>query len=317
MATGVQVSVVVPVYNGERTLEPTILSILAQSFSAMELLLVDDGSTDDSQAIIEPFLSDGRVRSFQQPNGGVASARNHGIREARGEWIAFCDQDDLWLPEKLTRQAALMGNPRVGLVYSWTEMAILGPDGVAKPSGQISRPRHRGDCVRRIFDRNFIPSCSAVARRSVVEDVGLLDEDRALLGIDDWHLWLRMAPLTEFDGVEEVLAYHVLHGENYSSNEIAMLRAEQVCLQKIRPFALDHGVPVQQLEDAEFTSLAHYAWNLFFIRDYGESARCWWKAWRVRPRALHALLYAALLFLTPGAIVTTARDRARRLRRSS
>jgi glycosyltransferase involved in cell wall biosynthesis len=317
MSTGVQVSVVVPVYNGERTLERSVRSILAQSLSAMELLLVDDGSTDGSPSIIERFGSDNRVRTFHRPNSGVASARNHGIREARGDWIAFCDQDDLWLPQKLARQAGLMGDPAVGLVYSWTETALLTPDGVAQPSGRISRPRYRGDCVQPIFDRNFIVSCSAVARRSVIEEVGLLDEDRALLGVDDWHLWLRMAPLTHFDVVEEVLAYHVLHGENYSSNELKMLRAEQVCLQKIRPFALDHGVPARQLRAAEFASLAHYGANLFFIREYAESARCWWKAWRVRPRAVRALLYAAALRLLPGSAITAARDRSRRLRRPS
>ena len=80
-------------------------------------------------------------------------------------------------------------------------------------------------------------SCTAVVRRSRLDSVGHFDEERALQGVDDWHLWLRMAPLTNFDLVERVLAYRTLHGDNYSANEKKMLEAERLCLKKIAPYA--------------------------------------------------------------------------------
>ncbi|MGE0199780.1 MAG: glycosyltransferase family 2 protein [Candidatus Melainabacteria bacterium] len=113
------VSVVMAVYQAEATVQAAIDSILSQTYPKLEVLLVDDGSTDGSAAILAGY-SDPRVRVIRQTNAGVARARNHGLQEARGEWIAFLDSDDLWLPHKVARELAVIAeqpNP-VGLVYS-------------------------------------------------------------------------------------------------------------------------------------------------------------------------------------------------------
>jgi glycosyltransferase involved in cell wall biosynthesis len=109
------VSVVIPCYNGANFLRDTLRSVLAQTLPPLEVIVVDDGSTDDSAAIAESFGPP--VRVFRQPNQGESVARNRGIEEARGDWVAFLDADDLWLPEKLAEQAKLVA-PGVGAVCS-------------------------------------------------------------------------------------------------------------------------------------------------------------------------------------------------------
>jgi glycosyltransferase involved in cell wall biosynthesis len=112
------VSIVIPVYNGAEYIEKTVDSILSQQYSNFELLLVNDGSSDSSKEIIDALvIRDARVKTFHKENGGVAAARNYGIDKAEGKLIAFCDQDDLWLPSKLSKQIPLFDNEQVGLVY--------------------------------------------------------------------------------------------------------------------------------------------------------------------------------------------------------
>ena len=120
------VSVIIPVYNGARYLRPALESVFAQTYHPFEVIVVDDGSTDDSGAIAQSFPE---VRYIQQANQGVAAARNHGIDAARGEFFAFLDQDDLWTPEKLKLQMAhLLDNPELG--YTLTQQKyFLDPGG--------------------------------------------------------------------------------------------------------------------------------------------------------------------------------------------
>ncbi len=113
------VSIITPCYNGSKYVAETIESVLAQTYSNWEMLIVDDGSKDNSAEIIRSFAEkDNRIRLIQQPNGGSANARNHGIREAQGQYIALLDADDLWKPEFLSAQIAFMKEKQSVCVYS-------------------------------------------------------------------------------------------------------------------------------------------------------------------------------------------------------
>ena len=226
------VSIVVPVYNGEQYLEQTVESILNQDYHNIELILIDDGSSDKSAEIMRKLeKSDARIRPFYNQNGGVADARNFGIAQANAELIAFCDQDDLWLPTKLTKQIPLFENPKVGLVYC----GAIADAKMHNVQGKSNfKTKKRGDVFDLLILGNLLTCCTAVARKSALLQAGNFDEDRALMGVDDWHLWLKLAFVCQFDYVEEHLAVHVFHGDNYSSNDEAMHAAEIVCLNKIK-----------------------------------------------------------------------------------
>ena len=121
MGEGSLISVVVPAWRAEKTLAAALDSVLAQTWREIEVLVVDDASPDGTLALAESYAArDPRVRVIaQKENGGVSRARNRGVREARGEWIAFLDSDDLWMPEKLERQMALAAqHPEAGLFFT-------------------------------------------------------------------------------------------------------------------------------------------------------------------------------------------------------
>lgn len=229
------VSVVVPVYNGAEYLEKTVESILAQDYQNIELILVDDGSKDDSKQLITKLAKlELRIKPFFNTNGGVAYARNFGIKQSQGDFIAFCDQDDLWLPTKLSKQIPLFDNDNVGLVYCGAIADYVLYEKQSKPSFE---GKQKGHVFEHLVQLNMLTCCTAVARKKYLSQVDGFDDDRALMGVDDWHLWLKLAMVCEFDFVAEHLAVHVFHGDNYSLNDEKMHEAEIVCLEKIEQLA--------------------------------------------------------------------------------
>lgn len=182
------ISVAIPVYNGERTIRETIASVLNQTLTDFELLIIDDGSTDSTSAIAASF-TDPRIKLLSYPNAGLAASRNRGIREAKGEFISFIDTDDLWTPDKLESQyQALRENPEAVLAYSWT-------DCIDAAGNFFRRGSHftvNGNVYAHILVNNFIESGSNVLiRRSVFEEVGLFDE--SLKAAEDQDMWIRIA----------------------------------------------------------------------------------------------------------------------------
>ena len=128
-----KVSIIIPLYNGNKYIYETILSVFEQTYSYYEIIIVDDGSIDDSYALIEKWVKDGRVKYHYQKNRGVAEARNTGIRVSSGELIALLDQDDRWLPNKLSLQVEyLQKHPSVGLVHS--DIRFINESGIEIPA---------------------------------------------------------------------------------------------------------------------------------------------------------------------------------------
>ncbi|MBA3884873.1 MAG: glycosyltransferase family 2 protein [Acidobacteria bacterium] len=191
------VSVIVPTFNRADVLSRAIDSVLGQSFSDFELLVVDDGSTDGTASVVARY-QDRRVRYLPQPrNAGVSAARNRGLREARADLVAFLDSDDEWLPEKLAQQVELFERlpDEVGLVYTGVECIL--PDGRRR----MDMPKERGDVYRQMLGRNVVHGggSNVMMRRNVVATAGFFDE--GLRAIEDYEYWLRVARFFKIDYV--------------------------------------------------------------------------------------------------------------------
>ncbi len=290
--SSVKASVIVAVYNGAKTLTQTIESILSQTYDNFELLLIDDGSTDESKNLIEKYLEDERVKYFKKQNGGVASARNFGIARATGEVIGFCDQDDQWLPQKLEKQIPLFSDPDVGLVYSWVDIDRHG-------KRECSTPEFEGECFEALLNRNFVSCCTAMVRRTVLNQVNGLDESRELHGVDDRHLWLKVARISKLAVAKTPLAIYFIHGENYSLDNKKMLIADLSCIEKIA--SIEDLTPREKslCKNAKYNAYKHYANNFLYRNSPQLSASCLLSAWKVKPWHLESLVAASLLSVMP------------------
>jgi len=220
------VSVVIPVHNRGEKIKATLDSALAQDLppSEIEIVVVDDGSTDDTFAVLQRLYGeDARVRLSSIANGGVAKARNFGLSKSRGEFIAFLDHDDLWLPAKLARQMEAMNqSERIGVVYcSWTSVDEAGAEMPAiiqfQRQSWWKAPRD-GNAFPWIllpsplgFVRNPIISMTIpLIRTEALREIGGFDEKT--VPSDDWDLWIRLAHSWKFACVPLELAHYVHHG---------------------------------------------------------------------------------------------------------
>jgi glycosyltransferase involved in cell wall biosynthesis len=231
-----RVAVIVPAYNARATIERTVLSVLNQTYANLEVLVVDDGSTDETAILVQRLASvDPRIRLLQKENGGVISARNHGIAHASGEFIAPIDADDLWHPEKIRKQVALMRKcgTRVGLIYAWAR----GIDEQDRILFDITPSWFRGDVYAALIMRNFISSSAPLVRRHCVEEVGGYDASLAGRGATrnaDFKFNLDIAERYDFDFIPEFLwGYRFLAG-SMSTDMEAMLRSQKVVIRDAR-----------------------------------------------------------------------------------
>jgi glycosyltransferase involved in cell wall biosynthesis len=204
-----EVSVIIATYNMGQHVGQAITSVLAQQGHELEVIVVDDGSTDTTPRALEEFADEPRVRVLTQQNQGQPKAKNAGLRAARGRYIAFCDADDYWLPNKLDRQVPLLEkSAKVGVVYS--TIVRLDPDGSLH--SRASRPMFKGRILDEMFVRNIVPFGTALVRRECFDQVGRFDESIPM-GID-WDLWLRIAARWEFDVVAEpTYVYRIWEGQ--------------------------------------------------------------------------------------------------------
>lgn len=198
------VSVVIPLYNARDVIRDTIQSVLVQTWKDYEIVVTDDGSTDGSGEVVRAFGP--ALRYIRQENGGVARARNRGIAESTGTYIALLDHDDLWHPMKLEKQVTVLARqPEVGMVI--TDVAHIDREG--RPMGIIGKGFNHSETFARLFVRGYVPTPSAaLIRKSVLESVGGFDERFNSAGLDDHELWTRIATHCEIANIPEPLTYH-------------------------------------------------------------------------------------------------------------
>lgn len=207
------ISVIIPVYNGEKTIRKTIESVLSQTFEDFELIIIDDGSQDSTVAVINE-IKDPRLQVFSFPNAGVSESRNRGLAKANGKYISFLDADDLWTSDKLEAQLkTLQANPKAAVAYSWTDWI----DELGQFVHSGSHISATGDVYRKLLVRDFIESGSnPLIRSQALAEVGGFD--KSLTTAADWDMWLRLAAHYHFCVVPSVQILYRVAGNSMSSN---------------------------------------------------------------------------------------------------
>lgn len=207
------VSVVIPTFNRRKFIADAVASALNQTYQNLEVVVVDDGSTDDTGKLLRTrFSTDARFRYLYQHNQERSRARNHGIRVARGKFIAFLDSDDLWAPTKIASQLEAVGNqPDVGMVVTWWEM--FDESGKKTPIHCPSLDEiTRADFGLLQAACNRIGSPTPLVGKEVLNRVGFFSED--INQGEDWDLWARVSLKTKVKLVPAVLAFRRIHSSN-------------------------------------------------------------------------------------------------------
>jgi glycosyltransferase involved in cell wall biosynthesis len=265
------VSVILPTHNRAALLRRSLGSVLGQTFRDLEVLVVDDGSTEDIPAVVAGF-GDARTRVLRLPERrGGGGARNAGIAAARGRLVAFQDSDDEWLPDKLQRQVAALdrAGPGVGVAYCGF---LREKDGGQTRYPLPGEPRLEGDLRRELLERNFITTAAALVRAPVLAAVGGFDP--AMPRYQDWDLWARVAQVTRFAFLDEALLLQYHQPDSISQDGAARLEARLRFLAKHRGAMRRHrGVLAQQcaqvaqlLDDAGRHREARRLWLESFLR---------------------------------------------------
>lgn len=279
------VSVIIPTYNRAVLLPRALESVLEQTFEDFEVLVVDDASTDDTPMVMDAYHTDARVRYLRQSeNRGVSAARNRGLREARGELIAFLDSDDEWMPHKIEQQVARYKelSDDAGLIYTGFE--------TVRDNGSTTThaPDVSGDLFSYLLERNFIyPTSGMMTRRQVVSEVGYFDEK--MPANEDWDYYVRIAREYKIEYVDEVLMryYAVLNHERKSLIPEDDLEARSQFYQKYAAEMAEVGAAYPFLVESARRHLVPDSW------DPKGARQILWKAVALRPFALR--LYVMFL----------------------
>ncbi len=223
-----RVSVIIPSFNAAKYLPECLDGVFNQSLKPLEIIVVDDGSTDNTREVLRSDIETGRVKYFYQENQGPGTARNLGISKSLGELVAFCDADDLWLPEKLEKQIPLFKNPETALVYSDMEI-FKGDDFAVSQSNRVKHDNqskysevnkvkgfYRGSVFNELLKENFISASTVVVRRRVIEDSGGFPRGRKFFSVEDYICWLAIAKEHEVDFIDEPLVKYRWHENNIS-----------------------------------------------------------------------------------------------------
>jgi len=241
------VTAVIPAYNAERFISCALNSVLAQTCEIAEIIVVDDGSTDGTADIAAWFP---RTRVIRRPNGGQAAARNTGIRAASGEWIAFLDHDDIWLPRKTEIQLACV-TPDAGVIHA-----------------NRFNPIYFGNLWHR--QAHVTPS-GAIVRKQALLEAGCFEESRGVQGVEDLNLWLKIA-LTKWRFVQSETGLFRWRqtGQNQSANDLKMSQAELVNIDMTGKHV---GCQPEEIQRVKQANRIEYVFSLIFEKKWDEAAQ--------------------------------------------
>jgi len=237
----VSVSLVITTFNHGRVLADALDSAVAQTLRGVEIIVVDDGSTDDTPAVLARYS--GRIRVVRQPNRGLAAARNAGLAAAHGSYVSFLDADDVMMPTKLAEQVAVLDRaPTVGWTYCdvLIETVTTGAETRASEQFGYGARMLEGWLFPELIRGNFIPAIAPLVRRTVLDAVGGFDE--RLTALEDWDMWLRLSLIAEARYTPALLVTYRIRPGGMSEDRARMDKSRFQVLDKInrtRPVALE------------------------------------------------------------------------------
>jgi glycosyltransferase involved in cell wall biosynthesis len=299
------VSVIIPCYNSARYVAQAVDSALAQTYSPAEIIVVDDGSTDNSAEVLKAYEL--RIQYVYQSNCGLGGARNRGIREARGEFIAFLDADDFWVEEKLNDEMQVfLSNAAVGLVHS--DCIYFDEHRDRYFTKQLLRHTFVGRCYARLFFGNRIFVSTVVVRKECLDTVGLFDE-QTFPGTEDYDLWLRVAQKYEFAYVPRHLAIYRHHSLNMSHNLLHMRTAELSVIRQALASnpSLSQTVGQASVKRRLFNLYFHIAYLHFDAGNFAEARQFLFEALRIHPANSYGWTLWLSTFLPPPYITSLRR----------
>jgi glycosyltransferase involved in cell wall biosynthesis len=281
------ISVIIPAYNAERTIVETIQSVQQQTFQDFELIVINDGSKDRTLDLLQD-IKDERVKIFSYKNSGLPTARNRGITQFKGEFIAFLDADDLWTPDKLELQlAVLKQHPKAGVAYSWTCFMDMDEQGKATSFHPSPPYTFEGNVYDKLLVSDFIHSGSnTLIRKQVIDSVGGFDP--TLKSCEDWDYWLRLSAHWSFVVVpKHQILYRRTPGAMSSKVEV-MKEAALIATEKAYQAAPPE---LQYLKSQKLINFHKYVASLYLqhrtdVSGVRQAQQHLWSAIRIQPKTL-------------------------------
>jgi len=203
------VSIIIPTYNSERFIANSVVSALNQTYPNIEILIIDDGSTDKTETVIQKLPDS--IRYIKQVNSGPSSARNHGIMQSNGEYIAFLDVDDEWMPSKIDKQVSLFESNQ-NLSITATSYIRCDADLLPIETTALNIPSKEKGIIpfRMLLEKNQLLTSSIMTKKNILDRCGFFDEE--IQFGEDWDLWVRIAQLGEIGYIHTPLCKYRVHG---------------------------------------------------------------------------------------------------------
>lgn len=228
MSTKPAVSIIMPAYNAEKTIAESIQSVLNQTYTNWELIVINDGSVDKTSAIVQNY-KDSRIILLEQQNSGVAEARNNGIRNASGKMIAFLDSDDLWLKTKLEKFISYVNEYNfTGLIYS--KMRFFNDNPQNSVSYNPWKAFDESNPYYHLLLVDYVPTLTVIVNKEIFDDVGLFDKD--FFGTEDWDMWIRIVHKYPVALIDEELSLYRNHASGISKKFDRQHHQEYLVMQK-------------------------------------------------------------------------------------
>jgi len=272
------VSIIIPTYNMAKYLPNAIDSVLAQTYKNYEIIVIDDGSTDNTRIILNKYKD--KIKYVYQKNKGLACARNTGLKYSTGRYIALLDADDLWLPNRLSEEVPILdNNPKIGLVHA-NAIDIDEEGNTLGLTTQSPRLRKKNMALNLLLRKEHILCLTVLFRKDCLKYVGMFDENLTWLGVEDRDLWVRIAQHFRIEYIDKPLALHRIRSDAMSRNIENMMKARYYVVDKYNPRSSCLSFMRRQMLSAIHFEVAD---GLSWRGEPRKSLKQYWKALKFYP----------------------------------